>query len=268
VSPGGRPIVCLASTLADGSSAIRPQLEAGEPIGIARADVHWVVTEYGIAYLHGRSIAERAVGLVEIAHPDHRESLIADATKLGVLRPGLKLRSRVAYPVGEERDVELRDGRPVLLRPTRTSDAPLLQELFFRMRPDDVRTRFFRQLRSLTDEMAEHLCSVGYEQEMAFAAVVGDREAERIVGTSCYFVDPSSGMADVAYMVDPAWQGSGLGSALQVRTIAYAREHGVAGFTADVLAENAPMLKVFRRSGLRMETHLDSGAFEVRLYLE
>jgi acyl-CoA hydrolase/GNAT superfamily N-acetyltransferase len=267
-SDGGRPIVCLAATRSDGSSAIRPLLDPEEPVAIARADVHWVVTEYGIAYLHGRSLAERAVALTEIAHPDHREWLLSEATDRGILRPGQKLRSRTAYPVGEERDVELRDGRQVRLRPTRTTDAPLLQQLFFRMRPDDIRTRFFRHLRSLTDEMAQHLCSVGYDQEMAFAAVVGDREAERVVGTSCYFVDPSTGMADVAFMVDPDWQGTGLGSALQARTIEFARERGVVGFTADVLAENAAMLNVFRRSGLRMEAQLDSGTFEVRLYFD
>jgi acyl-CoA hydrolase/RimJ/RimL family protein N-acetyltransferase len=267
-SRGGRPIVCLASTQPDGSSAIRLELDAGEPVAIPRADVRWVVTEYGIAYLHGRSLAERAVALAEIAHPTHRDALLAGAVERGVLEPSQKLRSRVAYPVGEERQAELRDGRRVLLRPTRTTDASLLQDLFFRMREDDIRTRFFRHLRSLTDEMAQHLCSVGYDQEMAFAAVVGEREAERVVGTSCYFLDPATGMADVAYMVDPAWQGSGLGSALQERTIAFAREHGVIGFTADVLAENAPMLNVFRRSGQRMEAHLDSGAFEVRLFFD
>ena len=267
-SDGGRPIVCLTTTRADGSSAIRPLLDPEEPVAIARADVHWVVTEYGIAYLHGRSLGERAVALAEIAHPDHREWLLAEAAERGVVRPGQKLRSRSAYPVGEERDIELRDGRRVRLRPTRTTDAPLVQRLFFRMRPDDIRTRFFRHLRSLTDEMAQHLCSVGYDQEMAFAAVVGEREAERVVGTSCYFVDPSTGMADVAFMVDPDWQGAGLGSALQERTLEFARDHGVIGFTADVLAENAAMLNVFRRSGLRMEAQLDSGAFEVRLYFD
>jgi RimJ/RimL family protein N-acetyltransferase len=230
--------------------------------------VHWVVTEWGIAYLHGRALSERAVALIEIAHPNHRESLLASAVELGLLRPGQKLRSRAAYPVEEERPGVLRDGREVLVRPTRTTDARLLQDLFFRMRDDDVRTRFFRRLRSLTDEMAEHLCSVGYAQEMAFAAVVGGRESEQIVGSACYFVDPATGMADVAFMVDPAWQGSGLGSMLQERVIEYARLRGVRGFTADVLAENAPMLKVFRRSGLRMESHLDSGAFEIRLYFE
>ena len=267
-SAGGRPIVCLASTLGDGSSAIRVALEPGEPVSIARGDVHWVVTEYGVAYLHGRSLAERAVALLEIAHPDHREGLLADAVAAGILPTRQALRSRTAYPVGEESTVELRDGRRVEIRPTRTSDARPLQDLFFRMRPEDVRTRFFRTLRSLTDEMAQHLCSVGYEQEMAFAAVIGDREAERVVGTASYFLDPSSGLADVAYMVDPEWQGSGLGSALQARTIEYARRHGVRGFTADVLAENAGMIAVFRRSGLRIESHLDAGAFEIRMYFD
>jgi RimJ/RimL family protein N-acetyltransferase len=103
---------------------------------------------------------------------------------------------------------------------------------------------------------------------MAFAAVVGERESERIVGSSSYFVDPATGFADVAYMVDPGWQRTGLGTLLQERTMEYARAHGVRGFTADVLTDNAPMLAVFRRSGLRMESHVDSGAFELKLHFD
>ena len=103
-------------------------------------------------------------------------------------------RSRGAYPVSEERDARLRDDREVRLRPTRTSDAGALQELFFRLTEDDVRSRFFQKLTSLTDSFAQHLCSVSYDEEMAFAAVVGPRESERIVGTSCYYLDPSTGL--------------------------------------------------------------------------
>jgi GNAT superfamily N-acetyltransferase len=86
-----------------------------------------------------------------------------------------------------------------------------------------VRTRFFRYLKSLTDETAQHLCNVSYQEEMAFAAVIGGPESGRIVGPSCYFLDPKTGLADVAYTVDSEWQGSGLGSLLQARTIDYAR---------------------------------------------
>jgi RimJ/RimL family protein N-acetyltransferase len=218
--------------------------------------------------LFGRSLAERAVALVEIAHPAHREHLLAAAIEIGLLPKGQQQRSRRAYPVEEVREAQLRDGRQVTVRATRTDDAPALQEFFFRPRPEDVRTRFFRQLRSLTDEMAQHLCSVGYEHEMAFAAVVGERESERVVGSSSYFLDPRTGLADVAYMVDPEWQGVGLGRLLQARTIEYARAHGVRGFTADVLPDNTAMLAVFRRSDCRVTSHLDGGVVELQLLFE
>lgn len=267
-SPGGKAIVCLASTAADGSSAIRLALRPGEAVAIPRADVHYVVTEYGTAYLFGHSLAERAMALIEIAHPEHRDALLAGAIESGLLPRSQTLRNHRAYPIEEIREATLRDGRKVTVRPTRTGDAAALQGLFFHLRPEDVRTRFFRQLRSLTDEMAQHLCGVSYEQEMAFVAVVGEPESERIVGSSCYFVDPRTGLAEVAYMVDSEWQGVGLGSLLQTRTIEYARTHGVRGFTADVLFDNAAMLAVLRRSGCRITSRTIDDVIELQLLFE
>ena len=75
-SPGGMAIVCLASRSPAGRSAISIELGPGEPVTIPRADVHWVITEYGTAYLFGRSLAERAVALIDIAHPDDRQELL------------------------------------------------------------------------------------------------------------------------------------------------------------------------------------------------
>jgi acyl-CoA hydrolase/RimJ/RimL family protein N-acetyltransferase len=248
-STGGKAIVCLASRTPAGRPAICPALEPGEAVGIARADVHWVITEYGTAYLFGRSLAERAVALMEIAHPDDRAALLAAAVERRLVSRRQQLRSRRAYPVGEERDVRLRDGREVRVRPTRTGDSGAMQELFHRLSEENVRTRFFQNLKSLTDTAAQHLCSVDYEEEMAFAAVTGPPEHERIVGTSSYYLDLASGLADVGYMVDPAWQGTGLGGALHTRMIEYAGDHGVRGFRADVLATNHAMLRVFRRGG-------------------
>ena len=264
-SPGGKAIICLTSTTTDGDSAIRPVLRPGEAVAITRAEVHYVVTEYGAAYLFGRSLGERALALIEVAHPEHRERLLAAAVDLGLLHGEQELRSRGPYPVEEVREAKLENGRRVIIRPTRASDVPALHDLFFHLRAEDVRTRFFRYLRSLTDEMAQHLCNVSYREEMAFAAVVGAPEAERIVGTSCYFVDAQTGFADVAYMVDPQWQGMGLGRLLQDRTIEYARRRGVHGFTADVLATNAPMLGVFDRADCETTRTLVDGAFEVRM---
>ena len=142
-SPGGKPIICLASTTDDGASRIKPLLEAGDGVGIARSDVHYVITEYGIAYLFGKSIRERAVALIEIAHPRWREQLLERAKQLGYAPSEQYLASHAAYPVHEERAVELKNGAKVLIRPARAADAGALQALFHRLSPDDVYTRFF-----------------------------------------------------------------------------------------------------------------------------
>jgi acyl-CoA hydrolase/GNAT superfamily N-acetyltransferase len=264
-SSGGLAVVCLASRTPAGSPAIKPRLEPGEAVSIPRADVHWVVTEYGTAYLFGRSLAERAVSLIEIAHPDDREALLEEAVSLGLVGARQLLRSRGAYPVSEEREVRLRDDREVRIRPTRTADARAMQELFYRLTEEDVRGRFFQKLNSLTDSFAQHLCSVGYDEEMAFAAVVGPRENERIVAASCYYLDPATGLADVAYLVDPEWQGAGLGRILHERTVEYAREHGVRGFTASVLPSNDAMLRVFRSGEHQLTSTLRDGSYDLTL---
>lgn len=264
-SPGGMAVVCLASRTPRGQSAIRLDFDHTQPVAIPRADVHWVITEYGTAYLFGRSLAERAVALIEIAHPDARKSLLNAAIDRGLVGPRQQLRSRSAYPVAEVRDVRLRDGRQVCVRPARTSDSGAMQELFHRLPEEDVESRFLQKLSSLTDTVAQYLCSVDYEQEMAFAAVVGPSEHERIVAASSYYLSPATGLAEVAYMVDPEWQGTGLGGLLHARMFEYARARGVRGFRADVLMGNARMMRVFKRAGHQLSVKSSAGISEVTM---
>jgi acyl-CoA hydrolase/RimJ/RimL family protein N-acetyltransferase len=264
-SPEGMAIVCLASTTPSGRSAISVELDPGEAVAIPRADVHWVITEYGTAYLFGRSLAERAVALIDIAHPDFRSELLKAAIQRRLVSRRQQLHSRTAYPVGEVREIELHDGSTVTLRPTRTSDAAAMQELFYRLSDDDVQTRFFQKLTSLTDTAAQHLCSVDYEEEMAFAAVVGPVEHERIVGASTYYLSPASGLAEVAYMVDPEWQGRGLGAILHAGLVQYARAHGARGLKADVLTSNRRMMRVFERGSHSLEIRTEAGVEELRM---
>ena len=263
-SPGGKAIVCLASRTPAGEPAIRPQLADGEAVAIARGEVHWVVTEYGMAYLFGRSLSERAVDLIEIAHPDDRAGLLAAAIELGLVGRRQRLRRRAAYPVAEERAVQVRDGREVRIRPTRTGDFRALQDLFYRMPEEDVRTRFFQTLTALTDVAAQNLCSVDYEKDMAFAAVVGPPEHERVVATSCYFGD-ARGLAEVGYMVDPDWQGTGLASILHERMVEYARARHLRGFVAEVLTSNPAMLHVFSRGDHDTRVTTSDGVHDVRM---
>src|SRR5215470_12128734 len=256
-STGGKPIICLSSTTDNGASRIKPLLEVGDGVGIARSDVHYVITEYGIAYLFGKSIRERAVALIEIAHPRWREELLSAAKKLGYVRADQYLASQAAYPVDEERTVTLKNGVRVMIRPARAADAGPLQGLFHRLSEDDVYTRFFRRLRSLSYRDLQTLCNVNHETEVAFLAVTGPRENEEVIGSACYFLSPTTNLAEVAFMVAPEFQGAGLGTALQARLQEYAMRRNVRGFVFEILPRNTSMLRLAARAQGTITTSRD-----------
>ncbi len=262
-SAGGKPIVCLASTTEDGASSIKPLLEAGDGVGIARSDVHYVITEYGVAYLFGKSIRERAVALIEVAHPRWREELLTAAKQLSYVRSDQYLASQAAYPVHEEHIVTLKNGAKVMIRPARAADAGALQELFHRLSPDDVYTRFFRRVRSLSYRELQTLCNVNHETDVAFLGVTGPRENEKVVGSGCYFLSPTTNLAEVAFMVSPEWQGMGLGTALQARLQEYAMSRGVRGFVSEILPRNTSMLRLATRAPGTVTTSRDEDGVHV-----
>jgi acyl-CoA hydrolase len=79
LSPGGKPIIALNSTTRRGESKIVSQLKPGASVTSSRPHVHYVVTEYGVAYLYGKNLRKRASALIAIAHPDHRQRLEEEA---------------------------------------------------------------------------------------------------------------------------------------------------------------------------------------------
>ena len=263
-SEGGKPIVCVTSLAEDGeTSRIRPQLLVGEGVSVARTDVYYVVTEYGIAYLFGKSVRERAIALIEVAHPKHRQWLLEEAKKLGYLPTDQTLENMRAYPVEEERTVVLKNGKSVMLRPARVSDANGIRELFFKLSPGDVYTRFFRRIRALTREDVQRLCNYNYESEVGFVAVTGPREHETIVGQSCYFVNPSTNLAETAFLIDPGWQGTGLGSAMQNRMKEHAMARSLRGFIAEILPGNEKMIALAKRCSENTHVERDEDAVHV-----
>jgi acyl-CoA hydrolase/L-amino acid N-acyltransferase YncA len=268
-SSGGKPIICLRSTSEDGEeSFIRPHLLPLEGVGVSRADIHYVVTEYGMAYLFGKSIRERAIALIEIAAPKFRQWLLEEAKRLGHLPASMTLKSKKPYLIQEEREVTLRDGKTVRLRPSRASDIDAVLELFHSLSKEDVYTRFFRLLKTLTYPQSEQLCNVNFDTEVAFVAVAGERENEKIVGSACYFLDPLTNIAEVAYMISHEWQGNGLGKALQNRLKEHAIANGVRGFLAIILSSNARMIALARQGGDDVEIVRAQGICEITTYFD
>ena len=137
-SLGGKPIMVLPSTatLANGEvvSRIVPFLLPGSGVVITRGDVHYVVTEYGIAYLYGKSVRERVLQLINIAHPDFREELLEQAKKWNyvfsdqILPKSIEGRISM-YPDKYETFYQLKNGKKIRIRPVKTTDERMLQEL-------------------------------------------------------------------------------------------------------------------------------------------
>ena len=265
-SKGGKPIICLRSTTDNGEiSRIRPLLQTGEGTAIPRSDVHYVITENGVAYLYGKSIRERALALIEIAHADHRPWLLEEAKRLGYLPPQQKLTTADAYRIEEERSVKLRDSREIRIRPARLSDAQGLRDLIHKMNEEDVYTRFFRRLKSLSFNEAQRLCNTNYSTEVAFMAVTGPREEEQVVASGCYFVNPTSNLAETGYMVGNDWQGVGLGKILQDRLKEFAVKSGLRGFEAEILKQNARMIGLAKAASNNVSVRDDDECFHVTM---
>ena len=263
-SIGGKPIICLASTDDDlAVSRIRAVLRPGEGVTVARTDVHYVVTEFGIAYLFGKSIAERAVALIAVAHPNFRAALLDEAKTLGYVPHDQVLKNMRAYAAEEERTVLLKDQRSVLLRPATSVDGDAIRVLFHQLSDSDVYTRFFRKVRGLSNKEVQRLCNVNFEDEVAFVAATGPREAPQVVAQACYFINPSTNLAETAFMVHPDWQGCGLASAMQQAMKTHAMARGVRGFVAEILSSNLHMIRLARNASTNVSMEKEDGTVYV-----
>ena len=147
----------------------------------------------------------------------------------------------------------LRDGRTLLIRALRPEDRAELEAAAGRLSDESIYRRFFTLKRRFSEREAEYYTHVDFVQHVALAAVLREQGRERIVGTARYVVS-EPGAAEVAFVVDDAHQGQGIGSRLMRHLAGIAREAGLQRLVAEVLAANAPMLRMFEKSGLRART--------------
>jgi len=262
-SRGGKPIIALPATAKRGKvSRIQAALEPGTGVVTSRGDVHYVVTEYGVADLWGKNIRERALALINIAHPDFRAELLAAAKERRfVLLDQVVPRARYSWT--EERSERTLSGAELLIRPVRITDERALQELMYSLSDESCYRRFMVYKKRHSHEEMQSLVDLDYEQNMALVACVP--VTEEIIGVVRYDVEPATRLADVAFVVRDDWQGKGVGTLLMRRIREAAVARGVPGFQADVLATNKPMLDVFHESGLRVSATLQGSAYHLEM---
>ncbi|MGD8414059.1 MAG: GNAT family N-acetyltransferase [Candidatus Latescibacterota bacterium] len=261
---GGKAIIALPSTAAGGTvSRIVPTLKPGAGVVTSRGDVHYVVTEFGVAYLHGKTIRERALALIQIAHPKFRPWLMAEAkARHMVYADQLEMPIEMPlYPDEFEREIELEDGSVLWLRPLKITDEPRMREMFYTLSDESVYHRFFQAIKALPHAKLQKLMKVDYKTSFSLVASVEGGEDAPIVGVGHYVVDPKSNLAEVAFLVADDYQDRGIGSELLLLLTEAAKANGVRGFTAMVMADNIPMQRVFHKTFDTIESRFEGDVY-------
>jgi acyl-CoA hydrolase/GNAT superfamily N-acetyltransferase len=268
-STGGKTILTLRSTSNDGKhSRIVPLLDEGAGITLTRGDVHYVVTEYGIAFLHGKNIRERAMALIAIAHPEFKPWLIKRAKECGLIYkdqafiPG----KRGEYPEILETHRTTKTNIDILLRPVKISDESMLKDFFYSLSDRSMYRRFISVRKDMPHERLQHYVIIDYTKEMVILAVIENEDQEQyIVGIGQYGINEDTHAAEVAVVVRDDWQGKGIGTEMLSYLTYLAKRQGLLGFTAEVLVENKPMLTLFEKGGFDIEKRRIEGVYELKL---
>ncbi len=280
IAPGGKTILALPSTALitseDSSdsgasqeggrvSRIVPFLREGAGVTLTRGDIHYVVTEYGIAYLHGKSIRERAMALIAIAHPIFRLWLIEEAKRMHLIYPDQAFipGAQGEYPEELEAWRTTRTGLGILLRPVKISDEPLLKDLFYSLSDESMYQRFISARRDIPHQELQKFAAVDYFQKMVLVAVREEDGMESICGIGQYGINSDMFTADVALVVRDDCQNHGIGGELLAYLTYLAKRQGLLGFTAEVLAGNDPVFHLFKKMGFIVSKRSDSGVYEL-----
>lgn len=268
LAPGGKSILALPSTaLNDTISRIVPSLQEGTGVTLTRGDVHYVVTEYGIAYLHGKNIRERAMDLIAIAHPKFRPWLIDEAKKRLLIYKDQAFIPGVngVYPVALETFRTTRRGLNILLRPVKIGDEPLMKDFFYALSNESMYRRFMSARMDMPHERLQEFGVVDYSNSMMILAVIEGDNKETIAGIGQYDMNKGMHTAEVALVVKDEHQNRGVGHELLSYLTHLATRRGLLGFTAEVLVENKPMLDLFKNMRFDTEKRSDEGVYEMRL---
>ncbi len=268
LAPAGKSILCIESTARSGEvSRIVPALSSGAGVTLTRGDLHYVVTEYGIAYLHGKNMRERAMELIRVAHPKFRPWLLREAKARNLVyrdqayMPG----KRGEYPEHLETYRTTRFGQEVLLRPVRISDEPLLKDFFYALSDQSTYQRFISSRKDMPHERLQEFVVIDYTSEMVILALITVDERDVVVGVGQYGIDAQTHTAEVALVVRDDLQKRGVGTELLNYLTLLARKEGLLGFTAEVLIENRPMMRLFERAGFTIEKKRGAGVYELKM---
>ena len=262
MSKGGFSIVALPSTAQNGAvSRIVPHLSEGAGVATTRGDVNFVITEYGIAELQGKSIYQRVMELAQIAHPKFREELIDVAKKRHYIFSDQLPPSTedLLFLEGYKSTLKLKDGKTAEFRPLLPSDEIAYRNFFYSLQEKTIYMRFFYRMRSFSHEVVQkQWASVDYHKNMSIIGLVQKGGHQEIIAIGTYAYDRDR-VAEIAFVVREDYQGMGIASYLLAVLEQIAKENKYTHFQASVLRENSAMIQVFKKRYPDLKISAQSG---------
>lgn len=262
-SKGGKPIIAMPSTAKnDTLSRISVNLKEGAGVVTTRGDVHYVVTEWGVAYLHGKNIRERAMALIGIAHPKFRKKLLEGAKKLNyIYKDQILSPEESVYPEDLETVMVTKDGAELIVRPVRPTDEEMLSDMFYDLSDQTIINRFFSMLKSMPHRKLQQFCCIDYQGVMSLVAIAGTGPSQKVVGLGSYHLNPATHRAEIAFLVADAWQGKGIGTYMMQALVKIARVKKFKGLTAEVMRDNVAMIALMHKSGVTPKSTPVDGSY-------
>jgi len=270
MSKGGKSIIAMPATAKDKTiSRIVADLTPGSGVVTSRGNVDYVVTEFGIARLKGKSIRERALELIRIAHPKFREELLSRVRE-HLWVPDYQ--KRFPTDIDELGDVQIIPvdirGEKFYLRPLNPADERRLQEFFYSHTKETLRLRYNAVPQAMTREKSCDLVSVDQTKDVALTIVKQEGSSLVIEAVGRYYLYENQPFCEVAFVTRETQQGKGMASRLLKAMIDIAKKRQIQKMFAFVKAENKPMISVFEQGGFRRLPSEDPSEIELVLDLE
>ncbi len=264
----GKAIIAIPSTAKDGTvSRIVTRLSPGAGVVTTRAGVNYVVTEYGVAYLHGKSIQERAMALICIAHPKFREQLLREAIEAKYLYANMAdIEGKISVGPKELRTTYLlNDGTQINFRPMHPTDEARARDLFYKLSQGTIYYRFMSSTKVVPRKQIQDFVYIDHRNDVTLVGTLPEAHGEDIIAIGSYYLDRKTNMAEVAFVVHDKWQNQGIGTFLLQQLIRIARRNGIRGFTAEVLSENKAMQAVFAKSNMKIQTKYTGNVYSYEM---
>ena len=259
LSRRGKSIVTVRSLDSNGNSNIVINHAGRDQVRSTLGTTRYVVTEYGIANVAGKSMRERTLAIIDIAHPDHRESLIEQAKEAGYIYGDQIYVAKYTthYPFSLETVKTFGKDVEVKFRPIRSSDEEMMRRLFYGSSDKAKLMRYFTPVRVMPRTMMQPYVNIDYDETLSIVGTIQHRGREKIVAEARYSYDEEGDAYDMAFIVDEDYQGKGIAKYLMNYLIDIALERGITKMSAVTLTENVSMLKVLQSSNVKPQIRRD-----------